>query len=223
MDKNTSIVVEEYLQLIYRLQSDHGSVKASNLSQRFDNSPSTVHATLNRMKRDGWIEIDSQKNITLTPSGEVKAKDLVLRHNLAEFFLCNHLGIPWHQVHLHAHKLEHAMTPLVTEKLAQYLNFPEACPHGMPSPGLSLPKGTIALNEAKMFSWVKVVMIDESLEDSEDMLKYLHDHQIIPGKIHKVLQNIKPLQTLTLEIDQKEVTLPFSLAEKIKVIQHEKT
>ena len=63
------------------------------------------------------------------------AENIAYRHNLAEDFLCNTLGIPWFEVHKHAHQLEHAMTPLVVEKLTEFLGKPEFCPHGTPMPG----------------------------------------------------------------------------------------
>ena len=177
-----SIVVEEYLQEIYLLLSTNEPVKAVMLATRMQATPSTVHATLSRMQRDNLVLVDKKKNISLTVAGEEQAKDLVIRHNLAENFLCHSLGIPWHEVHKHAHKLEHAMTPLVVEKLADFLKHPEFCPHGVPLGGYdeNFFKDSFSLDEGKAGMWVKILMIHESLEESEELLKYLHEKSVTP-------------------------------------------
>lgn len=219
MEEKTSIVIEEYLQEIFLLQGSEEAVKAINIASRLQASPSTVHATLSRMQRDNLIQVDRKKKITLTDEGMVQAKDLVVRHNLAENFLCNTLGIPWYQVHQHAHKLEHAMTPLVVEKLAEFLGHPEYCPHGVPINGYHSDsfKEAFPLNEGETGMKVEIRMIDETLEESEELLKYLHDKSIVPGRQHKILENMQATRSITLESESGQAALPFDIAQKIKV------
>ena len=134
MSEKHSIVIEEYLLLLYQLRGAGERLKAVTLAQRLKSSAPTVHATLQRMQRDDLIQMDDKKEINLTKEGERLACDIAFRHNLAEYFLCNTLGIPWYEAHKHAHQLEHAMTPTVVDKLAAFLNYPETCPHGTPMP-----------------------------------------------------------------------------------------
>jgi Fe2+ transport system protein FeoA len=60
------------------------------------------------------------------------ARTLVSRHRLAERFLVDVLGFGWEDVHEEAHRLEHAFSPQVTERLAAFLGHPQTCPHGHP-------------------------------------------------------------------------------------------
>ncbi len=221
MEEKLSVVVEEYLQEIYLLQSRDAPVKAIHLATRMQSSPSTVHATLSRMQRDLLIQIDKKKNITLTEEGEEQAKDLVIRHHLAETFLCDTLGIPWYEVHKHAHHLEHAMTPLVVEKLAEFLNYPEACPHGVPIQGYnsSYLQNSIPLDQASPGMHIKIVMINEYLEDSEELLKYLHEKSVVPGSEHTITEILKATHSITLGSEQGQVTLPFDIAKNIRIEQ----
>ncbi|MBF0288743.1 MAG: metal-dependent transcriptional regulator [SAR324 cluster bacterium] len=218
-EEKPSIVVEEYLQEIYLLQSIETPVKATHLATRIQSSPSTVHATLSRMQRDLLIQVDHKKNITLTGEGEAQAKDLVIRHHLAETFLCNTLGIPWYQVHKHAHQLEHAMTPLVVEKLAQFLNHPATCPHGVPTQGHSDPalQQSIPLDQTATGMQIKIVMINEYLEESEDLLKYLHEKSVVPGSEHTIIEILKATNSVTLDSETGQVTLPFDIAKNIRI------
>ncbi len=124
-----------------------------------------------------------------------------------------------YEVHKHAHQLEHAMTPLVVEKLAEFLNNPKFCPHGTPMPGTTLPKNTISLMESEPGMTVEVAMIGEVLEDSVDLMKILHEHRIMPGNQHKVVERTEVMRSISLESKDGPSTLPFHVAKNIFVIQ----
>ena len=102
-----SQVIEEYLLALYKIDRSNEKAKAVTLSTRLQTSPPTVHATISRMQRDGLVNVNKTKIVTLTKEGQKVAEDIAYRHNLSEYFLCNTLGIPWYEVHQHAHQLEH--------------------------------------------------------------------------------------------------------------------
>ena len=217
--KDHSQVIEEYLLLLYDLDRAGEKAKAVTLATRLDTSPPTVHATIIRMQRDGLLKVKKSKELSLTKEGRVVAENIAYRHNLSEYFLCNTLGIPWYEVHQHAHLLEHAMTPLVVEKLAEFLDNPKFCPHGTPMPGSALPKNTISLMETKPGMMVEIAMIGEVLEDSVDLMKILHEHRIMPGNQHKVVDKTEVMRSVLLESKDGPSTLPFHVAENICVVQ----
>ena len=217
--KDHSQVIEEYLLLLYDLDRAGEKAKAVTLATRLDTSPPTVHATIIRMQRDGLIKVKKSKELLLTKEGQEVAENIAYRHNLSEYFLCNTLGIPWYEVHQHAHLLEHAMTPLVVEKLAEFLNNPKFCPHGTPMPGSTLPKNTISLMKTEPGMMVEIAMIGEVLEDSVDLMKILHEHGIMPGNQHKVVDKTEVMRSILLESKDGPSTLPFHVAENIFVVQ----
>ncbi len=218
-----SKVIEEYLLTLYKLNRSGDRSKAVTLANRLDTSPPTVHATISRMQRDGLVKVEKSKELNLTEKGFKIAEDIAYRHNLAEYFLCNTLGIPWYEVHQHAHRLEHALSPVVVEKLAEFLGKPEFCPHGTPMPGIKLPKNTFKLIEAETGMDIEISMIGEELEDSVDLMKILHKHNVIPGKLHNVIEKTKVMRSLTLESPNGQSTVPFHIAEKIYVFEVEQT
>ncbi len=201
-----SAVVGEYLHSIYRISWSGGSPKAKDLARRLRSSPSTVHATLTRLKRDALIEIDQHRRISLTPSGRQQAEAVTLRHNLAEYFLFQELDIPWYQLHLHAEHLEHALTPLVTEQLAERLGHPKYCPHGSPMPGgggkFTCP--TLPLSEVLPGAVVELLMLDEMLENSEEVMKHLQTHALTPGRHIRVSVRSEEMQTLALHLEEEQ-------------------
>jgi DtxR family Mn-dependent transcriptional regulator len=188
-----SQVIEEYLLSLYKLNRSGEKAKAVTLAERLETSPPTVHATISRMQRDGLVRVKKSKELILTKEGQKVAENIAYRHNLSEYFLCNTLGIPWYEVHQHAHLLEHAMTPTVVEKLAKFLEYPEKCPHGTPMPGFSLPAGNFTLENTPENTFVEILMISEELEDSEEILHSLHQQNIMPGEKHKFLSKSNDL------------------------------
>ncbi|MBF0237416.1 MAG: metal-dependent transcriptional regulator [SAR324 cluster bacterium] len=219
MKNIASTVIEEYLQIIYQFQIRDETLKSMALAECLDTSPSTVHATLQRMMRDSLIRMDDKKQIFLTEEGRKVAENIKFRHNLAEYFLCNTLGIPWYDVHVHAHRLEHAMTSLVTEKLAEFLGFPHACPHGSPMPEFrkDFLKDAETLDMAQENAEIKIVMIDEKLEESRDMLKHLHDKNMLPGVHYRIKERSDVTHSMLLEASDHQVMIPFDLARSIWV------
>ncbi len=221
MKERTSVVVEEYLQVIYSLLAEEKPIKAVNLTKRLKSSPSTVHATLSRLQRDRLVTINKKKEITLTDKGMAKAEKLTRRHRLVESFLCNTLGISWHEVHHHAHILEHGLTSLVEEKLAEFLGFPSSCPHGTPMPGEDnrLPENTNSLDEFDIGDEVEIVIIGEILEESIDLLKFFQDKHIKPGEHHHIKEKTEVTKTIVLGSEHGIATLPYEIAGKIGAIK----
>ncbi len=221
MKERASVVVEEYLQVIYSLLSAEKRVKAVNLANRLKSSASTVHATLSRLQRDDLITISEKKEIELTPVGLERAERLTRRHRLVESFLCDTLGISWHEVHKHAHILEHGLTALVEEKLAEFLGFPKSCPHGTPLPGENnrLSENVVSLDTIGTGAEIEIVFVGEALEESVDVMKFLQDKSIRPGRRHKVEERMEVTKTIALNSDQGLAIIPFDIAEKIGVVK----
>ena len=218
MEGRQSVVVGEYLHLIYRIHGMGRVVKASTLVQRLDSSPSTVHMTLRRLERDGLVNLNDRKEIELTEEGKKSAEGIAHRHNLAEYFLWHELKIPWYLVHTHAHNLEHAITPLVAARLEEYLGHPKFCPHGSPMPGVKhLHESLLPLSEVSTGTKIEVAMLDESIEDEEDLLKYLQDSLVMPGEQHTVQERIDVAHTLVLHSENRLTNLPYDIASLINV------
>ncbi|MGZ3674890.1 MAG: metal-dependent transcriptional regulator, partial [Ktedonobacterales bacterium] len=62
-------VVEEYLETIYNMTMEGDTVIGARLAEKFKVAPPTVTETLKRLTRNGWIEMDARRQVTLTPQG----------------------------------------------------------------------------------------------------------------------------------------------------------
>src|SRR6476646_4233353 len=64
-----SQVIEEYCESIYNMEMEGDVVIGARLAERFHVAPPTVTETLKRMTRDGLVEMDAKRQVTLTPKG----------------------------------------------------------------------------------------------------------------------------------------------------------
>src|SRR5881397_3294252 len=87
---------------------------------------------IGRLERDGYITRAGDKTISFTAEGIVHAEGIVRRHRLIERFLTDVLGIPWDEVHEEAERLEHAMSPVLEERMLAAIGDAKTCPHGHP-------------------------------------------------------------------------------------------
>jgi DtxR family Mn-dependent transcriptional regulator len=159
--------VEDYLQLIYTMHREGTPVIAARVKERKGVSAPTAWATLKRMERDGLVELGDDHHIVLSKKGLEMAESIIRRHMLAERLLTDILKLDWADVHDEAHKMEHAISPLIERQILQLLENPETCPHGNPIPGLhsGRPSSAVPLRDVEEGSTVVVNNIAEHAED----------------------------------------------------------
>jgi DtxR family Mn-dependent transcriptional regulator len=80
-NERLSETIEDYLQTIYSLDTEGETVISARLARWMRVSPPTAWATVQRMARDGMVDVDD-KAIHLTPSGRELAEDVARRHRL---------------------------------------------------------------------------------------------------------------------------------------------
>jgi DtxR family Mn-dependent transcriptional regulator len=186
-DDPLSATVEEYLETIYNMNMEHEVVIGARLAQKFAVSPPTVTEMLKRLVRDGYVQMDNKRQVTLTEVGTCAAESVLRRHRLTERFLTDMLGMQWHQVHEEAGRLEHFISGAVEARVIAALNFPTTCPHGNPIPGEVDARNYLKNNNAIRLSTVgqgevvTILCISEVVEDEEALIRYLHEKGLTPG------------------------------------------
>jgi DtxR family transcriptional regulator, Mn-dependent transcriptional regulator len=211
--------VEDYLKAIYQLSEEARPVIAARIAAETGVSPSTIFATLRRLAKEGYVTINRRKEIHLTNDGKKVAENIVRRHFLTERFLTDMLGLDWVKAHQEAHRLEHAISQEVEERLAKLLSHPTTCPHGNPIPGASsspAPK-TMPLSEAVDGQEVELDYITEGGERDARLLGFLQEHKLLPGAKVQVLDVAPSMGTMSLKVGQDQFSLGIEAAKKIRV------
>src|SRR5690606_3823064 len=132
----------------------------------------------------GLVKLSQNHRIELSPKGQEMAESIIRRHMLAERLLTDILKLDWADVHDEAHKMEHAISPLIERQILMLLDSPETCPHGNPIPGLAKNDTADArpLREVEEGSIVVVNNIAEHAEEAASLMHYLQRNSLVPGK-----------------------------------------
>ena len=129
---HATVAEEEYLQIMFWLEEAGLPITGANIARAMQLSPPTVHEMIGRLERDGYVSRDEDKSLGFTDEGREHAQAIVRRHRLIERFLTDVLGIPWDEVHEEAERLEHAMSPVLEERMLAAIGDATTCPHGHP-------------------------------------------------------------------------------------------
>ena len=208
--------VEEYLEAIWELEEEGTQVIQARLAEHIGHSAPSVSEMVRRLRSDGYVEFEGRV-IRLTDEGRVLAESVVRKHRLAERFLLDVIGIPWHKTHIEACRWEHVMSDEVEERLMAIMENPSTCAHGNPIPGVAGPHRDLhALAETEPGDKVRLERVTEQVEVDQDALIYLDSHGFIPGVAAEV-KSRAPDGTLTLELHEGTIALGPGLARQLYV------
>jgi len=213
-----SETIEDYLQSIYSLETEGEKVISARLARWARVTPPTAWATIQRMQRDGMVDVDAKKTIHLTKSGRVLAENVARRHRLSERFLNDVLGLGWAEAHQEAHHFEHGMTPLIEARIMKLLNNPTTCPHGSPIPGTgaTLDPSWRPLDRFVPGDRAIIRFISEELEEDLDLLQYLEQHSLKPGQEIEVREKVPSAGLMILNNGKADVSLGMQVASRIR-------
>ncbi len=175
--ESATVAEEEYLQILFWLQEAGLPMTGANVARAMQLSAPTVHEMIGRLERDGYITRGSDRAIAFTESGAEHAEGIVRRHRLIERFLTDVLGVPWDEVHEEAERLEHAMSPVLEERMLAAIGDAKTCPHGHPIAAGTRLQG-VPLADAEVGAKVRVLRFEN---EAEDLLHYLKASGIEPG------------------------------------------
>ena len=175
-----------------------------------------MSAMLKRMAREKLVATNSSKEIILTDIGRQSAESILRRHRLAKKLVVDVLKVDLPQSHEEAHRLEHAISPYLENKIVDLLGNPTTCPFGHPIPGSSYePKdGLLTLDEAMVGSSYTV---DRLPEDDKELLEYFVRNGFLPGSNFSVTDCSIPRGIITLRCDEKELVFSLSISALIWV------
>jgi len=211
--EHATVAEEEYLQTLFWLQEAKLPMTGANVARAMQLSAPTVHEMIGRLERDGYITRAQDKHISFTPTGLEHAEGVVRRHRLIERFLTDVLGIPWDEVHEEAERLEHAMSPVLEERMLAAIGNAKTCPHGHPIAAGTRIDG-VPLADVSEGASVTILRFEN---EAEDLLHYLKESGIEPGMKGTLTAHSSDEVTVTGE-DGEPRMLTFSVAETVSVL-----
>jgi DtxR family Mn-dependent transcriptional regulator len=174
--EHATVAEEEYLQIMFWLEEAGLPITGANIARAMQLSPPTVHEMIKRLEKDGYVERANDKSLGFTDKGRDEAETASRRHRLIERFLTDVLGIPWDEVHEEAERLEHAMSPVLEERMRAAIGDAKTCPHGHPIVEGAREEGSL-LADVEPGASVRILRFEN---EAEELLHYLKESGLHP-------------------------------------------
>lgn len=214
---NYSVSEENYLKSIYHLQEETGTVTTGALAENLQTKAASVTDMMKKLSAKKLLHYKPYYGFTLTSEGRKIALHIIRRHRLWEYFLSQKLKFGWNEVHQLAEELEHVSSKALTDRLDEFLGYPEFDPHGDPIPN---SKGRIrvmdktSLDELPSFEPADVCHI---ADQSEDILQLLQHKKIVIGSRIEVKKKFSFDDSLEIKMKKQVFTISHQLARSIFV------
>src|SRR4051812_31450889 len=185
MDAHATVAEQEYLEIMFWLEEAGLPMTGANIARAMQLSPPTVHEMIGRLVEDGYVGRNPNKSLSFTEEGRERASYIVRRHRMIERFLTDVLNIPWDEVHEEAERIEHAMSPVLEERMRAAIGDATTCPHGHPIVEGIRERGSL-LADVEVGGDVVVLRFEN---EAEELLHYLKDAGLNPGLEGKVSES----------------------------------
>jgi DtxR family transcriptional regulator, Mn-dependent transcriptional regulator len=180
--ENATVAEQEYLEIMFWIEEAGLPMTGANIARAMQLSPPTVHEMVGRLVEDGYVGRNADKSLSFTASGREHASHIVRRHRMIERFLTDVLGIPWDEVHEEAERIEHAMSPVLEERMRAAIGDATTCPHGHPIVEGVREQGSL-LADVQVGGAIVVLRFEN---EAEELLHYLKAAGLHPGLEGKV-------------------------------------
>lgn len=214
-----SSTAAHYVETVFYIRFEEGKVRPGRLATWMGVSAPSVTVALQRLARDGWLEIATDRSVSLTARGEELAARIVRVHRLLERWLTDVMGLDWAEADLEAQRLAPGVSPLVADRFDVLLRQPTTCPHGNVIPGRKAPYGElVALADLPSGMPAVVRRISEVAEhDAPDLLRELHGYGLVTGARIRVAAADRSVGALPVEVGDQTRPIGTAVARLIWV------
>lgn len=166
-----SFTEENYLKAIVQLtifEEGVDEVGVNKLAAYLDLKPATVTDMVKKLKLKELVNYEKYGKVSLTEEGRQIGMRVIRKHRLWETFLHEKLRFNWDQIHEIAEQLEHVNSEELTNRLDEFLGFPEFDPHGDAIPAsdgsIVMPFRRV-LSDAQSNKKYKIVAVSDTSND----------------------------------------------------------
>lgn len=188
---NFSFTEENYLKSIYHLSHDGTQEVSTNaIADDLKTKAASVTDMIKKLAAKEVVIYKKYKGVNISPTGKNIALRVIRKHRLWEVFLVEKMKFSWDEVHEVAEQLEHIKSPLLIQRLDEFLGYPKNDPHGDPIPdenGEFKSKPQIPLSKAKLHHEGIIMSVKDS---SSPFLQYLDKIGAYIGAKVKIMDRV---------------------------------
>ncbi|MCG8339787.1 MAG: metal-dependent transcriptional regulator [Cytophagales bacterium] len=217
---NISQTEENYLKTIYHLSKGGVEVVVTKaLASALKTSPAAVADILRRLDNKGMAIYKKYQGVNISPKGKTYALQIIRKHRLWEVFLVEKLKFNGDEVHEVAENLEHIQSPLLAQRLDNFLGNPTHDPHGNPIPNA---QGTFVAESKMVLSHIeegKNSIVTAIKDNSPQFLRCLNKRGIYLGAKISVVEKIAFDNSMDISVDNcPKVNISKKISDNILVV-----
>lgn len=116
-----TITMEHYLETVYELSLENGSVRLSDVAQRMQVSKASANNAMNVLAEKQLVVSEKYREIRLTQNGYQLAHILLEKHNILQQLLRDVIGEDPELADADACAIEHVISPEAIQKINEFL------------------------------------------------------------------------------------------------------
>jgi len=214
-----SFAEENYLKAIFKItEKDRKSAGTNAIAAILKTSAASVTDMLQRLAEKELVSYEKYKGVSLAPSGNKIATDLIRKHRLWEVFLVEKLNFSWEQIHDIAEQMEHIKSEALIDKLDNYLGNPRFDPHGDPIPtkeGKFMIRNQYSLD---LLNEEETGVLVGVRHHQTEFLNYLNELKIALGTELRVIKKLEFDKSTRVRINNnEEVIFPKKISRDLYV------
>jgi DtxR family Mn-dependent transcriptional regulator len=208
----------DYMEALYEMAEEGIPTQQARLAEWLGVTQASVSEAVKRLIERGMLAHRDGRLLAFTEEGRKVAEVFVRRHRLAERFLVEVVGIPWHLSHEEATNWGPVISDQVEERLVDILGDPGTCVHGNPIPGSRNPvdhKDLLPLHDAPS-GRLRLERLTEDLELDLSVMRFFEESGLVPGAELEIVSKA-PDGTLSLDVSGSRKALGPRLADNVWV------
>jgi DtxR family Mn-dependent transcriptional regulator len=215
-----SYAEENYLKAIYQhAANSKNAVPTNAIAGALSTSPAAVTDMIQRLHEKGLVVYQKYQGVNVSETGKIYALQVIRKHLLWEVFLVEKLKLGWEEVHEIAEQLEHIQSPLLIQRLDDFLGNPAYSPHGKPIPnaqGEHAHKVSVVLTDVATGSSGIAIAVKDS---TPQFLQYLSKRGIYLGAKISVIEKMPFDQSMDISVDHlPKVNISQKVSDNILII-----
>ncbi len=174
---------EDYLINILRLTEGQGVAKTTELAAYMKVSPASVSEMIKVLAKEGLVNYEKYKGVSLTEEGIVLARQIRKKHHVVERFLTDYLNVDHQSAHEEACRIEHAISAESAIKICHMMGTPvdsdcQCCI----DPCKAVSEGIINIMPLNKLSQNQKGMISHIKSEDSSVVKKLISMGFVPGR-----------------------------------------
>ena len=209
---------EDYLINILRLTEGGTAVGTSALADYMGISPGSVTEMLKVLKKDGYVNYEKYRGVSLTESGYRVARDLRRKHHIMERFLTGVLDMDSETAHEQAHIMEHAISDDAADKICRIAGTSvdqdcATCAHPCSERDMGVKSGIPVIE----LSVGESATISHLSSDDKTVVRKLISMGFIPGREIELSAAVSDKGARIIRIGETSIALDRDMASAIFV------